>query len=275
MGQWDRDDVDILSRSIVGELLERAAENQATAPGQAISPLGGKKYLESEGLAAEPVDGSQKQPILQKDVDVPRGWIITMSGKITQPSVAGAPVVGAWPFAKFNVEWGAAGASYETEVDGFSDQFLAVWGNHVNVSCEWDFANFARFNVFPTGAFPARMEMNASISPSDGAITKAWRTFVLPVPAVGTQLATYPVPYGAVGVTIRQNTANPNAPCIFDFGTAHGGFNIEHYTAAEVQAAHDRGEYLSVPSMSDVLNVTAGPAPASNTHYYVEFLVQP
>ncbi len=261
-------DVSILARDIVKELLEREREVGRTAPGQGISPWGGQKYLLSEGLIALPVKGSQSQLVLQRTSAEPRAWVVTMAGVIQEGP---APGTNAYPFAKFVVTWGSSGANYSTEVDGFSDQFLTVWGNQVTVSCEWD---FDAFNAFSGGviAFPARMLLRASIGPSDGAVTKAWRTFPNITDAAPKAFAVN-IPYGAIGVIVRQPTAVPVAVTL-GFFSQSGGVGVETYSAASVAAAHDSGGYLSVPSMADRMAVGMA-AFAPPKFVFAEFLVEP
>lgn len=267
-------DYSVLARGIVQELLARERELEATAKGQGLSPLGGKKYLLSEGLSALPVKGRQPDFVLQKTVAEPRAWLITMAGKIEAGAAAGG---NCFPFAKFTVSWGASGANYETEVDGFSDQFLCVWGNQVTVKCEWDFEQFARMVIgLPGVAFPQRMMLQASIAPSEGAVTKAFRSFAFPTATpTGTLTTLLPVPYGAIGVIVRRPGTFYGTACDLFFGTQQGGgLTTESYLAADVLAAHNRGEYLSVPSMSDVVTVQAA-AQAASDFKILEFEVQP
>lgn len=266
-------DVDVIVRALATELVRVGMQNPK---GQHVTPLGGTKYLLSEGTTALPVLGPQPQQILVADSVVPQAWIVTMAGLITAP--APAPAI-SYPFAKFVVEWGSSAAKFSTEVDGFSDQFLSVWGNQVSVSCQWDPDNFARSAVFNSLAFPSRMELKASISRSEGAISKAFRTFVVPVPHAGAaQTLGVPIPYGAVGVIKRTNGIIKFAsPTTYTFGTQRGGgVQTGFYDAAQVNGQSSIGQYLAVPSVADLLVISAGPSGAvADSHEYVEFLVQP
>lgn len=264
---------DIIIRNLAAELVRVGLQGPK---GQQVTPLGGTKYLVSEGTTALPAAGLQPQVILTADSTIPQAWIVTMAGLIT--TVAGGGAI-TYPFSKFVIEWGSSAAKFSTEVDGFSDQFLSVWGNQVTVSCQWDADNFTRSAVFNSLAFPARMEMKASIARSEGAITKAFRTYVVPVPNAGAaQTLGVPVPYGAVGVIKRVNNVTAYAsPTTYTFGTQRGGgVQTGFYAAAQVNAQSQIGQYLSVPSVADLLVISAGPSGVgANSHEYVEFLVQP
>jgi hypothetical protein len=230
---------------------------------------GSTKALTSDGTATIPAN-NQLQTLLNvtSDDGVPKAWVINMSGRIQQPSASGVQ----FPYAKFLVSWGSAGSLLSTEVDGFSDQFLMVFGNQVQVSCQLDVDQATRtIAIDPALEFPKAMVLSASLARSEGARVAAKRSFVCVPAAIAPGFTEIVIPYAATGVILR--TREPAALAGSSLQWRVGTFTYDILTAGLLGAAHDRGEYIAVPSEADRVVLLPG---AGTLHpMWLEFLLEP
>lgn len=259
-------DAAAVARAILGELASHAAPAN-----QGRQLRGSSTVLVSSGVAGTPPSDLQTRALVEVTGPA-RSYIIGMRGVVQSPSVVPAQMYAA---ARFRVIWGIAGLAYTTTVDGFSDQFLTVYGEQVSVFAEWDEENIARMfsPTFPVpAALPSAMLLSAGISPSEGGVTQAKRTFLLR-PSIAGAVDAVPVPYAARGVSVRSNIPGEYAGGIAWVQQSGASQVIDSYTGAEVLASHGRGEYLSVPSMTDV--ALWGLVPPLTTIGAAEFLLQP
>lgn len=268
-------------RRFATELIRAVKDGEAGVNrAKASTPWGSTKTLTTDGTSAIP-PSDQTQMLLQvtSPDGVPRAWIVNMAGDINQNSTH--PLF-TYPFAKFTITWGSAGALESTEVDGFSDQFLMVFGNQITVSCSLDLFNARNSLLFNIAGqsleFPKNMVLKASLADSEGARTAAKRTFFVPPVGSPGPDTLLPIPYAATGVILRTGLPavwlDPVTGSQLSF-EVNGSLTQELYTAANVSAAHGRGEYLSIPSMADTIRIrqpTTGP-PAGPA--FCEFLMEP
>lgn len=238
---------------------------------------GSTKVLVTDGTAALP-SNDQNQVLFQVTAPngIPQAWIVQMAGSIQQPS---ATPIKTFPFAKFIVQFGSAGALETVEVDGFSDQFLMVFGNQVTVSCALDFVNAQKNLTMVPGdqyQFAKSMLMQASLSDSKGASTNAKRTFLLDRTTILPQ--TVNIPYAATGLIIRSNDPawyhNPGGSQVVLLPFLNTTNAIDLYNPVALETAHNTGSYLTVPSLADVALVqpAAGPPTAPG---FLEFDLRP
>lgn len=270
-------------RRFAAELLRAVQDGEAGAQrAKLATPWGSTKTLVTDGGGVNvPPPGDQEQMLLQvtSPDGIPRPWIISMAGAIQQN---GQTPLLTYPFAKFKVQFGSAGAFDTTEIDGMSDQFLMVFGNQITVSCSLDLFNAQLAALFsPLGLhleFPKNMVLQASAAYSEGAQTKARRTFIVPPVGFPGPDTLLPIPYAATGVILRSfdfaQWLDPVTGARLLFET-NGNIVQDEYNAADTRNAHDRGEYLSVPSMSDTIRIVQPTTGPPSSLAFCEFLMQP
>lgn len=251
----------------IAELLEARAIGRE----RSSSPRGGTYTLRSDGTAAVP-SSSQRSTVAQLTATQPRGYVVSLRAIAEQGSSAGPT----FPWARWIVQFGQAGALSTVEVDGYSDQALAVFGNFVRVDFEWDLPAIARSLLWAGVApgLPRVLRGDAAISAAEGAVTTARRSIALNQNDPNPE--TVPVPYSATGVILRSAGAGwyaPGASLLWAPRFAAGGF-VDNYLPADVTAAHARGEYMNVPSTADEVIVGKPPAPGAFPAF-LEFLLEP
>jgi hypothetical protein len=282
-------DIQIPARALAKALLEAA--DRWSPPGLPISPRGNNMVLEHAGDAIPPSSNQEKSLI---EVNGPaQEWIVSMRGEIQDPGpfVFFGPFV--WPFTVFRVTWTLEGTSYTTFVDGYSDQYLTVFAQQIQVFGGWDTANFRLATSPPVDTpgfkFPKKILLQAAVSPGTGELPRAHRTFF--IDADFSLAFDVPIPYAASSFILRTPRSAGGVPGVFlptlvgvfqainSSGSPPSGFGfpIDAYSAASIQAAHDRGELMSVASMADRLRVvfTAPPAAGDDVGLFCEFQLQP
>lgn len=263
-------DYAVLANAVVARLLEAQASGAQHAAGQ--SPKGGSGQLTSDGIAGSIPTTTQRQTICELRTDEPRSYVVSMTSQIQElaPPVFGA---GVWPWAKWVVSWGVSAALLETEVDGFSDQFLTVFGNWVRVDFMWDLEAFVKAIPANLNTLPRKLRGSAGIARSEGAVTQAARSYLVTAAPAAQVL---PVPYAAVGATMRDPNGTYVAPIggtILEFRPAGATILNERYDAGAVANAHQTGTFLSVPSMSDEAVVL--PAAGAVGQAFLEYILRP
>jgi len=189
----------------------------------------------------------------------PRPWVVSTKGLIKQTSQVSPTTT--YPFTVFRVQWQVQGVSYTTFVDGYSDQFLTVFAEEVLVFAEWDFENIDRMttggsSVRPIGAMnlPNVIELSASLSESEGGTTLAKRTLFA---TTDNKLMT--IPYAARDFRTRAPFTDGQGNIARFFCEANtGGIILDEYSAVVVQASHDSGDNLQVPSMANQMQYVLG-----------------
>jgi hypothetical protein len=259
-----------------GRALVDAGGSPKAVRRDSVGPLGSTKILTTDGSSAIP-PSEQTQTLVQltSPDGIPRSWVVSMSGTVQQPSQNPTQY---FPFAKFQVQWGSAGSLFQTEVDGYSDQFLMVFGNQVIVSAALDLAN-ARTMIaaIPSAQFPRSMALSASVARSDGAVVTACRSIVVP-PSSSTPIIVS-VPYAATGVIIRSPDSawwSTGAGPTFTWQVAPAagfGATIDVWDPPIVVNGHSSGQYLKVPSLANALQVS--PPVGAVSPAFIEFLLEP
>jgi hypothetical protein len=252
-------------------LIEELSRHQGPVQ-QGRQLVGSSHVLTSDGTAVSGVTSSQAKAVVEF-TGPPKSYIIATRGTIEQPALN---LVETFAAASFEVIWACAGLTFRTLIDGLSDQFLSIQAEQVQVFAQWDDENIRRMPFSPrTLSLPQKMTLAAACIPSDGAVTQAHRTILVRVGASGTD--NMPIPYGARGFrVITASTVAPSYYVLVVFSQKDStGIFIDTYNAAALVAGHDRGEYLAIPSMADLLtvNYNVGPAPANPG--FVEFLLEP
>jgi len=196
-----------------------------------------------------------------------RTWVVTTRGAVQ----ASDPITAVYPFTVFRVRWSLGGQQFQTFIDGHSDQYLTVYAESVQVFAEWDFEVIATAANFAIPMFlPQAILLTASICPSAGTPSLAKRTLPISLTA-GTQ--NMQIPFGARDALMRA-LLNADASVTWQFNIgAVLALGLESYSAAQVLAAHDIGNYLPVPSQAEVLQIFDVGAPLG--YSAVEFRIQP
>ena len=181
----------------------------------------------------------------------PRQWTIRLRGE-TQlalpPGVGEVP--GLLPLGVFTVDTQISGETQSYQVDAQANEsILMVQGERVRVSCNWDRENINAAHLGPALIAGANVNFSAGLAEARGGNSTARRTLVVDNTAVAT--VTVLVPPGSRGVIVRTNA--PYGATIGNLQwqggiSAGSATSLDAVPAAAVLAAHDRGEYLSVPS---------------------------
>lgn len=206
----------------------------------------------------------------------PRQWVISMKGEIGEFGNVAAPVA-VYPFTVFDVKWTIGGVSYQTQVDGYSDQFLSVYAEEVIVNATWDQLNFVRQHGLAVLTTPRSITMAASCTPQEGGTTLAKRSIFIDN-EVAPSASSVPIPYAARSFIIRDATAAQQylAATCRQLVSDDASFTcfVDIYTAADLLAAHSRGEALSVASTANFLVLNYAVQPLADMGL-VEFWLQP
>jgi hypothetical protein len=195
--------------------------------------------------------------LLERHDYPPRQWSVRLRGQTgleVPPGVVEVP--GLLPLGVFNVESQISGENRTYRIDAQSNEsILSVWGERVRVTCDWDRENITAPHLGPGLIAPASVNFFAGLAEARSVGT-ARRTLVVDNTAIAT--TSLSIPAGARGLIFR--TVAGFAATLGNLRWLGGissatNTNIDEVPALAVQAAHDRGDYLSVPSWANRFSI--------------------
>lgn len=212
------------------------------------------KVLRLVGTASTVQPQNQDQVLLQHYSPQARQWTVHLYADQLQGGLG-------YPRARFIVRTATDGQSEEFEVDAFGDCNLSVWSQQVTVEVGWD-------RQFELG-FPGSILLYANLAEARSHGT-ARRTRLVDGSVVGVHVVT--IPRGSRGVMVRT-ASTPYGASIGALRYRSNALPIDALTAAEVSAAHGRGEYVQIPTNANEVELTIIAAAAELVT--VEFEIRP
>lgn len=215
-------------------------------------PKGKTLRLTGTGTTAQPQN--QDQPLIQHFSAQARQWNVHL---YADQLVGGL----GYPRAHFLVQTATDGQVETFEVDAFGDCNLSVWSQQVTVTTGWD-------TQFELG-FPGSIMVYAALAEARSGGT-ARRTRLVDGSVLGVKVVS--IPRGSRGVMVRT-ASTPYGASIGALRYLSNALPIDALTAAEVSAAHGRGEYLQIPTNANNVELTIIAAAAELVT--VEFELRP
>lgn len=212
------------------------------------------KTLRLVGTGSTAFPQNQDQSLLQHRSAEARQWTVHLYAEQLQGGLG-------YPRARFLVRTATDGQTEEYEVDAFGDCNLSVWAQEITVSAGWD-------REFELG-FPTSIVLFASLAEARSHGT-ARRTRLVDGSVAGVKIVT--IPRGSRGVMVRTASVAYGAS-IGALRYLSNALPIDALTAAEVSAAHGRGEYLQIPTNANRVELTITAAAAELVT--VEFEIRP